>query len=71
MFSGRFKDVGSRMNWLRCLWLRFERRLLLGKCLTMQLRRSGMILDLVSAVALQTVSKWIMSSAGAGCGRSG
>ena len=67
MFMGRFSDVGSRINCVRCTWLGFARMLFVGKYWDMVLSRSGMRPDLVSAVALHLVSRWTMSSVGVGC----
>ena len=59
---GRLSDVGSRINWVSWLLPVEVKTRLFGKCLEISLRRSGSTFDRVSAVALQDVSKCVMSS---------
>ena len=57
MEEGRFSEVGSSMNWVRCALLWLSKRPLFGKCWTSMLSRSGITLALVSAVTLHMVSR--------------
>ena len=62
----RFREVGSSINWVRIacdFTLGISQS---GKSVPTVLSRSGRILDLVSAVALQTSRMWSKSSVGAG-----
>ena len=66
MSQGRFREEQSRINCVRKLWVGLESSLLFGKLAARVLRRSGIILVLVSEVDLHRVSRCSMSSAGAG-----
>jgi hypothetical protein len=65
MSPGRLRDVGSRINCVRTVWVRISGSLFVGKNCVIVLNRSGKILLLGSAVPHHLVSRWTMSSAGA------
>ena len=64
--SGRFSDVGSSRNCVKTVWDGLSRIALEGKNWEIALSRSGSTLVLVSDVDLHLVSRWTMSSVGAG-----
>ena len=55
--GGRFKEVGSRMSWVKWVWFGRSKMGLLGKNLEILLSSSGVNLPLVSVVALQRVRR--------------
>ena len=65
MSDARFREAQSRRNWVSRSWVGLESSLLLGNTLDTRLKRSGISLTLVSAVALHLVSMCSMLSVGA------
>ena len=62
--AGRFSDVQSSMNWVRVLWAHLLSRLCWGSYCDTKLKRLGIILSLVSAVALHLATICSIFSSG-------
>ena len=66
MYTDRLREEQSRVNWVREPWFGVLSSPLLGKYWATVLMSTGIILSLVSAVALHLVRRCTRSSAGAG-----